>query len=146
MPKEKTRPHLVIDTNVFVSGLISGTGSPARVLRAIQNKKAIHLVSDPIVEEYLRVLEYPRIRTFRRVTDAFIAEVAAYLLYQTERVELISTIKLSPDPDDDVFLETAVDGKATLLVTGDKIDLLSLLFIQGIPIVSAKDALIRLEL
>jgi uncharacterized protein len=141
---QESLPRLVIDTNVFVSGLISGAGSPARILRAVPNQKVIHLVSDPIVEEYLRVLEYPRIRKFKEITDAFIADIAAYLLYHTERVELVSTIKLSPDPEDDVFLETAVDGRATLLVTGDKADLLSLRAIQGIPIVSAREALVRL--
>jgi putative PIN family toxin of toxin-antitoxin system len=144
--KEKIRPRLVIDTNVFVSGLISGTGSPAQILRAVQNKKVIHLVSDPIVEEYLRVLEYPRIRKFKKITDTFVADIAAYLLHHTERIELISTIRLSPDPDDDVFLETAADGKATLLLTGDKVDLLSLQFIQGISIVSASEAVVRLKL
>lgn len=146
MHKETIRPRLVIDTNVFVSGLISGAGSPARVLRAIRDRKVIHLVSDPIMEEYLRVLEYPRIRKFKKVTDAFIADIAAYLLHHTERVELLSSIKLSPDPDDDVFLETAVDGRATQLVTGDKADLLSLREIEGIPIVSASEVVIRLGL
>jgi predicted nucleic acid-binding protein len=80
------------------------------------------------------------------VTDAFVADIAAYLLYHTERVEVVSTIRLSADPDDDVFLETAVDGEATLLVSGDKVDLLSLLFVQGIPIVTAREAVARLEL
>jgi putative PIN family toxin of toxin-antitoxin system len=143
--KEGFPPRLVIDTNVFVSGLISGEGPPARVLRAVQAKRAIHLVSDPIVEEYLRVLDYPRIRKFRKITDAFVADIAAYLVYQTERVELRSRIRMSPDPDDDVFLNTAVDGRATLLVTGDKADLLALQRIDGIPIVSAREALSRLE-
>lgn len=146
MEKEKDRPRLVIDTNVFVSGLISSTGSPARILRAIRNKTVIHLVSDPIVEEYLRVLDCPRIRKFKSVTDAFIADIAAYLVYRTERIELVSKIRMSPDPDDDVFLQTAVDGKATLLVTGDKTDLLSLRRVDTIPIVSAKEAVARLTL
>ncbi len=146
MDKSTLRPRLVIDTNVFVSGLISGTGSPAKILRAIQNKKVIHLVSDPIMEEYLRVLEYPRIRRFKKITDAFVADIAAYLIYQTERVELVSKIKLSRDPADDVFLETAVDGSANLLVTGDKTDLLSLREIEGIPIISAFEAVVQLGL
>jgi putative PIN family toxin of toxin-antitoxin system len=144
--KETIRPRLVIDTNVFVSGLISGAASPAQILRAIQNKRVIHLVSDPIVEEYLRVLDYPRIRRFKKITDAFIADISAYLVYQTERVELVSKIEMSPDPDDDVFLGTAVDGSATLLVTGDKTDLLSLRVVESIPIVSAKEAVVRLGL
>jgi putative PIN family toxin of toxin-antitoxin system len=140
------RPRLVIDTNVFVSGLISGAGSPAQILRAIQNKRVIHLFSDPIVEEYLRVLDYPRIRRFKKITDAFVADIAAYLVYQTERVEVVSRIKMSPDPDDDVFLATAVDGSATFLVTGDKTDLLLLRIVEGIPIVSASEVVVRLGL
>ena len=142
----KVRPRLVIDTNVFVSGLISSAGSPAQILHAIQSKKVIHLVSDPIVEEYLRVLDYPRIRRFKGITDEFITGIAAYLVYQTERVELVSDLKLSPDPDDNVFLETAVDGRATLLVTNDKADLLSLKSVRNIPIVSAREAVQRLTL
>jgi putative PIN family toxin of toxin-antitoxin system len=138
-------PRLVIDTNVFVSGLISEEGSPAQILRAVRNYRAIHLVSDPIVEEYLRVLDYPRIRKFRKITDAFVADIAAYLVYQTQRVELRSRIRMSADPDDDVFLNTAVDGQAALLVTGDKTDLLALQTIAGIPIVSAREAVERME-
>jgi len=128
-----------------VSGLISEEGSPARILRAVRDKRAIHLVSDPIVEEYLRVLDYPRIRKFRNVTDAFVADIAAYLIYQTERVELLSHIRMSADPDDDVFLNTAVDGRATLLITGDKTDLLALRKVDSIPIVSAREAVDRIE-
>jgi putative PIN family toxin of toxin-antitoxin system len=145
LENERLPPRLVIDTNVFVSGLISGAGSPSRILRAVQGKRAVHLVSDPIVEEYLRVLDYPRIRKFGKITDAFVADIAAYLVYQTERVELQSRIRMSPDPDDDVFLNTAVDGRATLLVTGDKTDLLALRTVQSIPIVSAREALLRME-
>jgi putative PIN family toxin of toxin-antitoxin system len=143
--KEKLPPRLVIDTNVFVSGLISGAGSPARILRAVRDKRAVHLISDPIVEEYLRVLDYPRIRRFNNITDAFVADIAAYLVYQTERVELQSRITMSPDADDDVFLNTVVDGRATLLISGDKTDLLALRAVQSIPIVSAREASLRLE-
>jgi putative PIN family toxin of toxin-antitoxin system len=143
---DKIRPRLVIDTNVFVSGLISAAGSPAQIVRAIQRRKVTHLVSDPIVEEYLRVLDYPQIRKFKKITDEFVADIAAYLVYQTERVELVSSIRLSPDPDDDVFLETAVDGRANWLVTNDKADLLSLRTVERIPIVSAREATTRLRL
>jgi uncharacterized protein len=144
--EDEVRPRLVIDTNVFVSGLISGAGSPAQILQAIRKKTVIHLVSDPIVEEYLRVLDYPHIRRFKKITDEFVAGIAAYLVYQTERVELISNLRLSPDPDDDVFLETAVDGRANWLVTNDIADLLSLRTVKGIPIVSAREAVTRLGL
>lgn len=140
-------PRLVIDTNVFVSGLISASGAPAKILRAIRQNRAIHVVSDPIVEEYLRVLDYPRIRKFEKLSDEFIATIAAYLIYQTHRVELTSSnVRMSRDPDDDVFLQTAVDGQASLLISGDKTDLLSLTAIEDIPIVTAREAIVRLGL
>jgi uncharacterized protein len=139
-------PRLVIDTNVFISGLISGLWAPARILNAIRLNRAIHVVSDPIVEEYLRVLDYPRIRKFEKISDEFVTTIAAYLIYQTRRVELTSNIRMSRDPDDDVFLQTAIDGKASLLVSGDRADLLSLTAIEGIPIVAAKEAIVRLGL
>jgi predicted nucleic acid-binding protein len=53
---------------------------------------------------------------------------------------------LSPDPDDDKFLQTAIDGAATLLVTGDKTDLLALEEVEDIPIVTASEAVARLRL
>ena len=139
-------PRLVIDTNIFVSGLISASGAPAKILRAIRQNRAIHVVSDPIVEEYLRVLDYPRIRKFEKISDEFIATIAAYLIYQTHRVELTSNVRMSRDPDDDVFLQTAVDGQASLLISGDKTDLLSLTAIEDIPIVTAREAIVRLGL
>jgi predicted nucleic acid-binding protein len=80
-----------------------------------------------------------------KVTDTFVADVAAYLVYQTERIELRARIRMSPDPDDDVFLNTTVDGRATLLVSGDKTDLLALRRVDSIPIVSAREAVFRLE-
>ncbi len=144
MVRERVTPRLVIDTNIFISALISPAGLPARILESIRHNKTVHLVSDPVVEEYLRVLNYPRIRKFKNITDLSIAQIMAYLVYGTERVELVSTIGISPDPDDEIFLSTAVDGRATLIVTGDKAHLLSLRKVNEIPIVSASDAAERL--
>ncbi len=141
------KPRLVIDTNVFISGLISPhDSSPVKILNAIKNKKIIHLVSDPIVEEYLRVLNYPRIRKFKKINDDFVRDIAAYLIHWTKRVEIVSSISKSKDPDDNMFLETSVDGKASMLVTGDKADLLHFGVIQEIPIMTAADAIKKMNL
>ena len=144
MKGSKGQPRLVIDTNVLVSGLISPSGFPAKILQTVRENRAVHLVSDPIVEEYLRVLNYPRIRKFRNVTNVFLAEIAAYLAYEAERIELVSTITLSPDPDDGVFLATAVDGRASFIISGDRADMLSLGQAHDIPIVTAREAMQRL--
>jgi predicted nucleic acid-binding protein len=59
---------------------------------------------------------------------------------------LVSGIKLSRDPDDNVFLGTAIDGQAALSVSGDKTGLLSLGAGEAIPIVSAREGAVWLEL
>ena len=48
------------------------------------------------------------------------------------------------DPDDDHVLAAALTGAADLIASGDKRDLLPLGSYQGIPIVTAKEALERI--
>ena len=49
------------------------------------------------------------------------------------------------DPDDDHVIAAAVAGQADLIASGDKRDLLPLGSFQGIPIVTAREAVQRLE-
>jgi len=49
------------------------------------------------------------------------------------------------DPDDDHIIAAAVAGQACLIASGDKRDLLPLNSFQGIPIVTAREAVQRLE-
>ena len=49
------------------------------------------------------------------------------------------------DPDDDQVIAAAVAGQADLIASGDKRDLLPLGSFQGIPIVTAREAVQRLE-
>ena len=49
------------------------------------------------------------------------------------------------DPDDEHVIAAAVAGQADLIASGDKRDLLPLGSFQGIPIVTAREAVQRLE-
>ena len=49
------------------------------------------------------------------------------------------------DPDDDHVVAAAVAGQADLIASGDKRDLLPLGSFQGIPIMTAREAVQRLE-
>ena len=61
----ESKPRLVVDTNIIVSGLMTTATPPAQILDAVHSKKIILLVSDEVVVEYLRVLEYPHIRKYK---------------------------------------------------------------------------------
>lgn len=142
----KSKPRLVVDTNIIVSGLMTMGTPPAQILDAVQRKKVVLLVSDEVVVEYLRVLEYPRIRKYKKITDEVIRDLTSLFIEETERVEVLSLIKKSKDPDDDKFLSLAVEGKADFLITGDKADLLLLKEIEHIPILTARQAIEKLDL
>lgn len=138
--------RLVVDTNIIVRGLITSDTPPAQILDAVQLKKIVLLVSDELVVEYLRVLQYPHIRKYKKISDEMISQLTAFFVEESERIEVPSSIQKSKDPDDDKFLSLAVEGKADFLVTGDKGDLLSLKAIEEIPIITAREAIERLRL
>ena len=52
---------------------------------------------------------------------------------------------MSPDSKDNPILATAVAGEADLLVSGSMGDLLALGNVEGIPIVTAREAIGRLQ-
>ena len=57
----------------------------------------------------------------------------------------VPEVNASPDPDDNPILATAIAGRADLIVSGDKKHMLALGDIDGIPIVSAAVAAVRLR-
>jgi hypothetical protein len=55
-------------------------------------------------------------------------------------------LDISPDPDDNPILATAIAGLADYLVTGDKHDLLSLEKVEAVQIIAARTFADRLGL
>ena len=60
-------------------------------------------------------------------------------------VDELPEVSLSADPDDNLILATAIAGKADLVVSGDRKHMLSVGYVNGIPIVTAQDAADRLR-
>jgi hypothetical protein len=131
--------RVVIDTNVFVSAVLGG--KLASVLGAWQAGRFTLVVSVEVVREYLEVLRRPKFDLPADVVDS----IAGYLFHRAEfvtPVERLSVVEV--DPKDDRFLEAAVAGQATLIVSGDN-HLLALRAFRHIPIISAREFLNRLE-
>jgi predicted nucleic acid-binding protein len=59
-----------------------------------------------------------------------------------ELIDVLRSIRASRDPNDDKFLDAAVNGRANVIVTGDK-DLLDLNPFRGTAIVTPADYLAR---
>jgi len=77
-----------------------------------------------------------RADVLKKLRLTFLEARALMMLLQRQGlfIEPATTIRRSRDPDDDKFLECAVDGQADYIVTADN-DLLSLGEIENIPIV-----------
>ncbi|MEW5947197.1 MAG: putative toxin-antitoxin system toxin component, PIN family [bacterium] len=107
---------IVLDTNVLVSALISPRGSPAQILRLILEGHLTLCVDPRIAVEYRDVI--PRPEWSFDLEDA--NEVLTALLDEAVVIGALPAEHLTPDRDDQVFVDTAVSARADALVTGNK--------------------------
>lgn len=114
--------RVVLDTNVLVSALLF-TGISSELV-ALWKRNAITVVlSRGILEEYLRVLSYPKFQLSEAEIKGLIEEE---LLPYVEVVNPRRRLRVvERDPSDNKFLECALAGKAPVIISGDK-DLLSI--------------------
>lgn len=108
--------RLVLDTNVLVSGFLSGTSPPARLLNAVRDRTVTPVLSSPLVAEYRAVLLRPVLRL-----DA--GKVVEFLAALSERGWYVEPSPIGPagfpDPSDLPFYATTLAGRCPL-VTGNR--------------------------
>jgi len=108
--------RLVIDTNVLISAAIKPAGLQRTVLLLAITKPARLYMSTPILEEYSEVLARPElhIRKGLRLQLLQLIKNHSYTVAPTRHLEV------TPDPDDNMFLECADVTRADYLVTGNQ--------------------------
>lgn len=135
--------RLVLDTNILLSALMS-SGTPPALLYSAWQRGAFTLVScESHVEELREVSRREHIRT--RILPMEVGRMVNTIRALAVMVEKLPFVDASPDPYDNYLLSLAVAGNADLLVTGDKRDLLALKHHGSTVIVSARDAVSRLQ-
>ena len=132
--------RVVLDTNVFVSGLLSKTGLPAKMLDAWRAGQYLLITSPPIITEIKRVLETPRIREKYFITSVDIEELITLLEKDALIVPGHTDAKnaIPDDPSDEMFLACAMDAAADFIVSGDR-HLLDISQYKGIPIIAVNE-------
>lgn len=117
----------MLDTNVLLAGLVSEFSASQKIVDALQARVAIPLLSRSVVAEYRSVLLHPEILArFPVLTQRRVAMALHRLAYVGDAYHSIRTRFTFPrDPRDAKFIELAITGHATHLVTLDP-DLLSL--------------------
>ena len=116
----------VIDTNVFISGLMLPNSTPGRILVAWRTGHFSLVLSEPILVEVSAVLRYPKIQKRIAWDDDTISRYLTLLRFEAEVVDTQRTIAHVPrDAKDNMILATLLASNADCLVTGD-LDLLTL--------------------
>jgi len=113
-----TKLLVVIDTNVFISGVFWG-GKPQAVIQAWQKNKLVLLLSPYLLAEISTVLERFSASDKQKET------ITNMLLSHSLRINPKPKATICRDPKDNFLLDLCEQGKADYLVTGDK-DLLEL--------------------
>jgi putative PIN family toxin of toxin-antitoxin system len=110
--------RIVLDTSVLVAGLRSQLGAGNKVLRLVAAGEIVLLATPPLFLEYEDVLKRPEHQLVHglppETVDEFLAELAALI----EPVEVhFQWRPQSRDPNDEMVLEAAINGRADALVT-----------------------------
>jgi putative PIN family toxin of toxin-antitoxin system len=142
---------VVIDTSVWVSAFLNPDGFPARLIQAGKTGRFSIVSSLPLLDELQEVLLRPRIMKIRRSTGtdvhSFVAGVAAVV----QLVPVSGELSLCRDPNDDVILETAIQGNAAFVISRDEdltrdLDLIGHLRKRGIEAMTVQRFIDRLGL
>jgi putative PIN family toxin of toxin-antitoxin system len=110
--------RLVLDTNVLVTAFRSRAGAAAEVVRLIRRGELTMLATVALFLEYEAVLTRPEHLARAEMTAAEANSALDVLAAVVEPVEphFLWRPKLR-DPDDDMVLEAAVNGRADAVVT-----------------------------
>ena len=111
--------HVVLDTNVLLSGLAYPASIPGAIVAAWRGGSFQVSLSPYILDELRRVL--PKLRSRHGLSDDGIAELIDYLAFQADLVEPAAQLDAQlTDPFDQAILGTLVGAKANYLITEDK--------------------------
>ena len=133
----RRRERIVVDTNCLVSRLLLANSVAARAVRKAVDT-SILLASEAAMEELADVLGRSGFDRYVSLEDR--KHFLRLFGRIAEFVPIIYPVRECRDPDDDRFLEVALNGRARVILTGDR-DLLALHPWRNVEILSPKDYL-----
>lgn len=109
---------LVLDTDVVLSAVLSERGASRQLLLRVVDGVLPAVVSVPLMLEYEAVLKRPRHLQASGLTVDDVEIILDQLAASMEPVNLFFLWRpLLRDAEDDMVLETAVNGQANMIVT-----------------------------
>ena len=140
--------RVVLDTNLFVSAILSPEGKPAIILKMVLDAELDLVISPAILKEIGLVMNYRKIRkllakrfvTMEKIQDVLQKIVKAAIMVSGET----DIHHIDKDPSDNMLLSCALEGKADFIISGDH-HLTDIVSYENIPIVNPDIFLKRIE-
>ena len=133
--------RFVFDTNVLISAALSDESTSRRALDRALDRGTI-LLSLPVAAELKEVLTRDKFRPY--ITEDEARQFIALLAGTSQWVEIDVSVSDCRDPSDNKFLELAVSGLATHIITGDD-DLLVLNPFRGKFVLTPGEFLLQVQ-
>jgi len=111
--------RVVLDTSVIVAGLRSHAGASWQTLKLVAERKVQIAASPAIFLEYEQVLNRSEHRIPTDQVSEFLSELATIL--DPVQMHFLWRPQL-PDADDEMVLETAINGRVRAIVTHNRRD------------------------
>jgi len=132
--------RVTVDTNILISASF-WYGASERIINKAENKEIVLVLSEQILEEYHKVLDYEEIKEKIKDKDLEMKQALLRIGIISEIVEVKSKIELiKEDPADNKIIECAVDGKVDYIITKDN-HLLKYKEYKGIKIITPEEFL-----
>ena len=126
---------VVVDTNIFISAFGWG-GQPLKIIELLEKGELRNCTSEDIIRELFSSVSYSKLG-FPQVIQT---EILEFVLAYSDIYDPKEHISISPDPEDNKFIECALSAKAKFIITGDK-GLLSIKQFRGVKIITPEDFL-----
>ena len=135
--------RIVVDTGVLISAALFESSVPREALTYVL---ALHtpVVSSELTHEYRRVMASDKFDSYTQPRERLI--LLETYIDGAEHIKISWTLRVCRDPRDDMVIETALEGNADILVTGDA-DILALRPMKGISIMTPSEfvAIVRYQ-
>ena len=137
---------IVLDTNILVAGLRSSIGASAELLRQARYGNLVLAATPPLFLEYEEVLKRAEHLLASGLTVAQVDVFLGALAQIIHPVDL--NFRWRPqlsDPDDEMFMEAAVNGRVDALITFNSKHFLAAAAMFGLELWSPRELLRRMR-
>ncbi|MCX5885277.1 MAG: putative toxin-antitoxin system toxin component, PIN family [Proteobacteria bacterium] len=111
---------VVIDTNIWISALVSPGGLAAELVEQWRKGSFTLIACEQQITELCDVLSRSKFSYKYHISNKQVEDIVAPIIEKAERVTIRGNITCCRDLDDNMLIEAAVRGKAKYLITGDK--------------------------